>query len=368
MRPLSARGWRSGRRARNTPSPFSGSPARPAVGRPRAGSPFPFASSGPALVLSKSFWKVRADLPDNGVRVRDWDGDRVVVHQPRSEDAEALFDLSELGLVTANLDEDRGLVDVVLHDRRDHSASLVLKMLPQGQCFDRLDRVVVEDHVLEHARDSHAVVQHAQVAAPAVQENRAAQQNAGRNVDEPHGECRGEELTLINGDAGRDDARQEEQAGEKSLLQPEVVSVEDLVSGGTRGGFGAHGTTDYPVGLLQVAPRNGCVRRLGASVIATRRPGRATRWARTRDPASTSGRGPRLSTGLLPARQGTPRPAQWSRSAGDGAPGCREGRPGADRARSSKQTRRPPANRTTAVRCLFPSRRCRQRSGTSSTR
>src|SRR5438046_2960427 len=333
MRPLSARGWRSGRRGRNTPSPFSGSPVRPAVRRPRAGSPFPFASSGPALVLSKSFWKVRADLPDNGVRVRDWDGDRVVVHQPRSEDAEALFDLSELGLVTANLDEDRGLVDVLLHDRSDHLASLVLKMLPQGQRLDRLDRVVVEDHVLEHARDSHAVVQHAQVAAPAVQEDRTAEEDAGRNVDEPHRECRGEELTLVDGDASRDDARQEEQAGEKALLQPEVVRVEDLVSGRARGGFGAHGTTDYPVGLLQVAPRNGCVRRPVASATAMRRPDRAKWWARTRDPASTGGRGLRLSTGRRPGRPGTTRPARWSRCAGDGAPGCQEGRPAADRAR-----------------------------------
>ena len=78
------------------------------------------------------------------------------------------------------------------------------------------------------------------MASLAVQKNGAAQQQAGRDVDEPDRKRRREQLTLVDRDAGRDDSGQQQQSREESLLHPQVVRVEVLVPGRARRCCSAH--------------------------------------------------------------------------------------------------------------------------------
>src|SRR5450759_1847523 len=102
MRPPSAPAVRSDPSGRSRSS-------RERPGLVGAQSPPPFAVLPATLVLSQAVWQARADLPRGGIRVRNRDGDRVLVHQagPKS-----LLDGRQLRFVAADPDEQSGLVDV----------------------------------------------------------------------------------------------------------------------------------------------------------------------------------------------------------------------------------------------------------------
>src|ERR1700694_2286816 len=248
MRRRSARERRSGPTGRNSWSRGSVGPAPLRAGRRAVRSPTAFASLRSALVLTDSVRQMRADLPDDRVRVGHRDGDRVLVHQAPLEDPQVLLDGGQLGFFTADLDEDRGLIDVLLHDRRDHPAAAILEVLAEGQRLDRLDRVVVDQDALEHVRDLHPAVEDLEVASPAVEQNAAPERQTGRDVDEPDRETRREQLALVDGDACGDKAGGEQHGREETLLHPQEVGVQVLVAGRSGRRFGAHRTTDYPAG------------------------------------------------------------------------------------------------------------------------
>src|ERR1700674_2243743 len=130
MRPRSAPARRSGPSGRNTWSPAGRVWLRSLpAGRRGALSPPPFAALPATLVLSQAVGQARADLPGRSIGVRDGHGDRVLVHESGPE---TLFHRGQLGLVGADPDEQRRLVDVLLHDRRDHPAATILEVLTCG--------------------------------------------------------------------------------------------------------------------------------------------------------------------------------------------------------------------------------------------
>src|ERR1700756_2520704 len=177
--------------------------------------PPPFAPPGSALVLPQPLWQMTADLPDHRVGVWHRNGNGFLVHHPTAKNAEVLLDRRELRLVSAQPEKQRRLVDVLLHDRRDHLAAPVLEVLAQRQRLDRPDVVVGNRDARQDARDLDAVVEHTHLVALAGQKDPQAKRKLGRDVRDPNRVAGGEQLASVQPERRETEADDQQHPGEE---------------------------------------------------------------------------------------------------------------------------------------------------------